>query len=289
MTQISKTCTGVEGLETVLSLSHVVFPSQKTGAFRVKVALTDGDLPMHVWLESKQSKAQWECLVKDTQKHVPKGATYVFPSKVVATTLQNGLSALAKEEETSGCDIALKHLKNGHVELVLTLAAFGCLEGTYSFDMMPMAIDKIDILEAKIRDLEESTSGKTPQPPVLSLTSNALAGPNQYVSWTLQQNGCTKYLELAQDAQGISVLKPGLYCIQFNGYLASWTNGCGVRMLVDGTASASTPVHLDGYGYKAPITHALIATEATVLMFQVYGSYNLNSGAVLSIARLQGF
>ncbi|KAH9159832.1 hypothetical protein LEN26_002144 [Aphanomyces euteiches] len=271
MTQTSKTCAGVDGLETVLSLSHVVFPSQKIGAFRDKVALTDGDLPMHLWLESKQSKAQWECLVKDTQKHAPKGATYVFPSKVVATTLQNGLSALANEEETSGCDIALKHLKNGHVELVLTLTAFGCLEGTYSFDMTTRAIDKIDIMEAKIRDLEESTR------------------PNCFVSWTQQQNGCPKYLELAQDAQSISVLKPGLYYIQFNGYLASSTIGYGVRMLVDDIASASTPVHHDGYGHKAPITHALIATEATVLKFQVYGAHNLNSGAVLRIARLQEF
>ncbi|KAH9114843.1 hypothetical protein LEN26_011683 [Aphanomyces euteiches] len=287
MTQTSKTCAGVDGLETVLSLSHVVFPSQKTGAFRVKVALTDGDLPMHLWLESKQSKAQWECLVKDTQKHVPKGATYVFPSKVVATTLQNGLSALAKVDETSGCNISLHHLKNGHVELVLTLTAFGCLEVSYSFDMMPVLIDKIDILEAKIRDLEESTSGKTSQPPVLS--SNAPTGMNCFVSWTPQQNGSPKYLELAQDAQSMSVLKPGLYYIQFNGYLASLANGSGVRMLVDGTASASTPVHHDGYGYKASIAHTLIATEATVLKFQVYGAHNLNSGAVLSIARLQEF
>ncbi|KAF0723075.1 hypothetical protein Ae201684_017946 [Aphanomyces euteiches] len=232
---------------------------------------------------------QRECLVKDTQKHVPKGATYVFPSKVFATTLQNGLSALAKEEETSGCNIALNHLENGRIELVLTLTAFGCLEGTYSFDMMPMAIDKMDILEAKIRDLEEPPSGKSPQPSVLSLTTNAVEGPNCFVSWTLQQNGSPKHLELAQDAQSISVLKPGLYYIQFNGYLAHWIDGCGVRMLVDGTASASTPVHHDGYGQKAPIAHTLIATEATVLKFQVYGSYNLNSGAVLRIARLQEF
>ncbi|KAH9086766.1 hypothetical protein Ae201684P_000186 [Aphanomyces euteiches] len=149
MAQVTKTSTSVDAMEVVLSLPHVVFPSQKTGAFRVKVALTYGDLPMHLWLESKQSKAQWECLVKDTQKHVPKGATYVFPSKVVATTLLNGLSALAKEEETGGCDISLNHLKNGHVELVLTLAAFGCLEGTYSFDMTPIAIDKLTFWKPK--------------------------------------------------------------------------------------------------------------------------------------------
>ncbi|KAG9414492.1 hypothetical protein AC1031_007899 [Aphanomyces cochlioides] len=301
MTQTSKTSTNADAMEVVLSLPHVVFPSEKIGAFRVKVALTDGDLPMH----SKQSKAQWydfldeivfifqrECLVKDTQKHVPKGATYVLPSKVVATTLQNGLSALAKDEKPSEAGasiVSLKHLKNGHIELVLSLTAFGCLEGTYSFDIVPMEIDKIDILEAKIRDLEESPCGKISRPVVLSLSSNINVGPTCHVTWTVVENPCAKSFELSQDAQSISVVESGLYYIQFDGYFASWTNGSGVKMLMDNATLSSAPVHNDGQGHKATIAHLLIATKATVLMFQVYGSYNLKSGATLSIARLHEF
>ncbi|KAH9114844.1 hypothetical protein LEN26_004927 [Aphanomyces euteiches] len=292
-------------MEVVLSLPHVVFPSDKTGAFRVKVALTDGDLPMHLWLESKQSKAQWyafpdkimlivqrECLVKDTQEHVPKGATYVLPSKVVATTLQNGLSALAKDEkpsEAGGSMVALKHLKSGHIELVLTLTAFGCLEITYSFDMMPMEIDKIDILEAKIRDLEESSCGKISRPVVLSLSLNFNVTPNCYITWTVVENPCAKCFELSQDPRSISVVESGLYYIQFDGYLTNWSNSSGVKMLMDNATITSAPVHNDGHGHKATITHLLIATKATVLMFQVYGSFNLKSGATLSIARLHEF
>ncbi|KAH9087526.1 hypothetical protein Ae201684P_000929 [Aphanomyces euteiches] len=360
---------------------------------------------MRIWMESKESKAQWECVVKDFKEHLGKGVTHHLPSNVILTSLQdglssmdhdveeemevdgcdvdltesqdghlnlelnlkafrslevkydfdmkpmkiekvdileakirdleedkipaflfvssteavnqdedivwdeesssnedffelsedmteNGLSALAKDEkpsEAGGSMVALKHLKSGHIELVLTLTAFGCLEGTYSFDMMPMEIDKIDILEAKIRDLEESSCGKIFRPVVLSLSLNFNVTPNCYITWTVVEKPCAKCFELSQDPRSISVVESGLYYIQFDGYLTNWSNGSGVKMLMDNATITSAPVHNDGHGHKATITHLLIATKATVLMFQVYGSFNLKSGATLSIARLHEF
>ena len=43
----------------VLELSHVVFPSHDE-AFRVQVSVAaDGNLPLHLWFEGKDSKEQW--------------------------------------------------------------------------------------------------------------------------------------------------------------------------------------------------------------------------------------
>ncbi|KAG9414501.1 hypothetical protein AC1031_007908 [Aphanomyces cochlioides] len=73
--------------DVALSLSEVHFPAHDD-PFRVQMALTDGDLPMRLWFENKQSKAQWECLVKDIQDRKPKDANYVLPAPVVVNALQ---------------------------------------------------------------------------------------------------------------------------------------------------------------------------------------------------------
>ncbi|CAK4750213.1 unnamed protein product [Aphanomyces euteiches] len=155
-------------LKVALNLSNVTFPSRKDSSFRVQVFVSDDGLPMRIWLESKQSKGQWECVVKDIKDHLPNGATYVLPNSVVISSLQNGLSLLdqdkKKKVDVVGCNVSLKESKKGRMELGVTLSAFGSLEACYLFDLVPLSVEKVDILEAKIRDLEEALAGKPSSP-----------------------------------------------------------------------------------------------------------------------------
>ncbi|KAF0742732.1 hypothetical protein Ae201684_002432 [Aphanomyces euteiches] len=144
-------------MKKALDLSSVKFTSQPgTDAFRVQISTTDDDVPLKIWLENKRSKEQWECTVKDVAEHAPRGATYVLPSAVVVTSLLTALSApTSQANESEKCSVDLKPATNGGVTLVLTMKAFGQLTAEYSFKMTKLEIATTDVLEAKIRDLQE--------------------------------------------------------------------------------------------------------------------------------------
>ncbi|KAG9414494.1 hypothetical protein AC1031_007901 [Aphanomyces cochlioides] len=175
---------------------------------------------MRIWLESKQAKAQWECIVKDLNNHVPKGAKYALPSSVVISSLQHGLSLLDNETKkqvaAQGRSVDLKESRSDHIELELTLKAFGSLEARYLFGMNPLAIEKMDILEAKIRDLEDALMGKpsTGSPVRLSLSSTIVTHADQYVIWDTTNTTDARYFELMTGNVDITIRQPGLYNIQ---------------------------------------------------------------------------
>ncbi|KAF0712853.1 Aste57867_4633 [Aphanomyces stellatus] len=141
----------------ILELLTVSFPSQSaTHTFAVKMFLSDNeDLPMRLWLESNDTKHQWECLVLDTQNHVPKGAKYVLPWDSVVSSLKSGLEHLASHA-TCECDyvVTLEDGDSGHLRLALVLPYARSYYATYSFDLVPMAIEKVDIVHAQLRDVQ---------------------------------------------------------------------------------------------------------------------------------------
>ncbi|KAH9127430.1 hypothetical protein AeMF1_002274 [Aphanomyces euteiches] len=139
-----------------LELSAVKFVSQPgTDAFRVQVFTTDDDVPMKIWIENKRSKDQWECVVKDVAEHTPKGAKYVLPSPVVVVSLLTTLSAKSEGDKKDECSVDLKPESKGSVTLTLTMKALKRLSAEYLFTMTRLEIAPIDVLEAKIRDLQE--------------------------------------------------------------------------------------------------------------------------------------
>ncbi|RQM12289.1 hypothetical protein B5M09_010640 [Aphanomyces astaci] len=127
--------------DSALSLTNLSFPSHPSAFFRVDLRDTAGDLPMRLWLEDKKTKAQ----------------CYALPSDVVVTFLK--VRGLSTTPET--CHVALQDLENGYIQVVLIVAILGVLDEVFLFKMVPLAIDRIDVVEAKIRDLEESIANSS--------------------------------------------------------------------------------------------------------------------------------
>ncbi|ETV71991.1 hypothetical protein H257_12802 [Aphanomyces astaci] len=143
--------------DSALSLTNLSFPSHPSAFFRVDLRDTAGDLPMRLWLEDKKTKAQWECVTSNIADHVPSGASYALPSDVVVTFLKRAMQGTTPET----CHVALQDLENGYIQVVLIVAILGVLDEVFLFKMVPLAIDRIDVVEAKIRDLEESIANSS--------------------------------------------------------------------------------------------------------------------------------
>ncbi|KAF0693020.1 Aste57867_15969 [Aphanomyces stellatus] len=152
------TQSNAEPLKVVLALSEVTFPNHGED-FRVHLALSGNDvLPLRIWMEEKVSKGQWACTVTDLQNHALPGADYVLPTEVVVLGLKEGLSALdsrGNEVDSGTYEVILTVEKETHRRLVLVMRAFSALLATYEFNLSPLSLEKVDVLESRIRDLED--------------------------------------------------------------------------------------------------------------------------------------
>ncbi|KAH9114848.1 hypothetical protein LEN26_002147 [Aphanomyces euteiches] len=257
-------------MKIALTLSNVIFPSSSPSAFRVQVSVSDDGLPMRIWLESKQTKAQWECIVKDLNDHLPKGAKYALPSSVIISSLQRGLPLLdnetKKEVATQGSSVDLKESRSAHMQLELTLKAFGSLEARYMFGMTPLAIEEVDILEAKIRDLEDALMGNlsTGSPVRLSLSSTLVTHADQFVLWDTTNTTDAKYFEFVTGSAVITIRQAGLYNIQVTAPMKKWDiRYDGFHLLVDDARVINAQVSHNGYCFIGSISHMMISKPGT--------------------------
>ncbi|KAG9414488.1 hypothetical protein AC1031_007895 [Aphanomyces cochlioides] len=265
-------------MKVTLELSHVVFPT-RNDPFRVQVGLTEDNLPMRIWIESKHSKSQWECVVKDIREHVPKGASYSLPTNVILTSVQDGLSRLDREKKkdmnVEGCSVELKESKPGHLDLILTLKAFRSLEAQYTFKMTPMTIEKVDILEAKIRVLQKALDMKNPT--ILWAISTKAVAPKSCVVWDDLLHSNKDYIQVQGDK--LILLRSGMYEIQLSGRVQNWNEmDETVRCQVDGECVASAIV---GRSRVFGINHLLPLDEKSEVRFLSCGEYNLAPECIL--------
>ncbi|KAG9414498.1 hypothetical protein AC1031_007905 [Aphanomyces cochlioides] len=175
----------------------------------------------------------------------------------------------------------------------LTLKAFGSLEVDYLFDMAPLSIEKVDMLEAKVRDLEKVVEGK---PAIfslvyLSLKSTKAVKTGQFVVWDTPKKTNTAYFELSYTKDQIKISKPGLYQIQMTGRMQNWNSSCNyksVHLLEDDEIIANALVSYDGSYYCTALNHTLLTNPWSQIKFQVGANFGLKSGAQLNIFLLQG-
>ncbi|CAK5224202.1 unnamed protein product [Aphanomyces euteiches] len=141
----------------------------------------------------------------------------------------------AKQLETNGeCAVDLKILDAGQLALVLTLKAFSYLTAEYKFPLKAIEVDQKAILEAKMRDMEESLKGGLRPPVFISLKATAVTAPNQKVAWNVEYKSESAYFDLSSDTTTVNILKPGLYQVQLTGTKQGINSGNGVRLLVGG-------------------------------------------------------
>ncbi|KAG9414489.1 hypothetical protein AC1031_007896 [Aphanomyces cochlioides] len=247
-------------LKRSLSLPNVTFPSRE-GSFRGEMSVNDDLSTARIWLESKQSKNQWECVVKDIKQHLPNGEAFVLSHSVVISFLEHALSLLdqdkKKEVDIVGCNVGLRESGKGHLEMGLTLTAFDSFKACYSFDLIPLSLEK---------------------------TNSAYK--NDLVVWDTIETSNAQYFELNRAKNEITIRQAGLYHIQMTAQMQSWGRGCGsFHLLVDGIHAAQACVANNGWG---SLSHIVISKQATKIKMRAdSNTYALRSGAKVIIVLLQ--
>ncbi|KAH9089139.1 hypothetical protein LEN26_019246 [Aphanomyces euteiches] len=148
-------------LEVALELSSVKFESyEPADVFRVQLSTTGNSLPISIWMEAKRSKLQWKCDVQDFANHAPADAKYVLPVSTVLAALQAALTAKTKHkldgENSKDKSLQIDMFKDGsELRLSLEIEALFGMHARYEFTLKQVEVQRIDILEAKLRDLTE--------------------------------------------------------------------------------------------------------------------------------------
>jgi hypothetical protein len=124
---------------------------------------------------------------------------------------------------------------NSMAVLTLTISLMdGIWKNTYTFTLLPVELNKVDVLEAKLRDADEAISklsagvenlAVSQSPPVLSISSKTAAGHNQIIQWNSETPKLIteSHFGLSADFKQITVSQAGLY--QINVRVAGTNNG----------------------------------------------------------------
>ncbi|EQC28121.1 hypothetical protein SDRG_14081 [Saprolegnia diclina VS20] len=160
---------------------------------------------MVIWLESKKTKLQWQCKIDDITKHME--TTYALPNAVVLAAIKNGLTA---------SDGAAS--KKPSLALALEIKMSPEWTASYRFEMSAIKVEVVDILEARIRDLEEAKAAPRMEFCTLATTLRHANNTSTMFSW---MNSTASTLLRVDKTTNIVVLQPGLYHVHCDLALAS--------------------------------------------------------------------
>ncbi|RHZ28781.1 hypothetical protein DYB26_015239 [Aphanomyces astaci] len=91
--------------------------------------------------------------------------------------------------------VALQDLEKGHVKVVLTVAILGVLDADFLFKIVSLVVERIDSLDAKVRDLEEDW------------------GLNQLMStWPKKEEGSDSGVPFGRAVGGVKLLLDSVSC-----------------------------------------------------------------------------
>ncbi|KAH9105401.1 hypothetical protein LEN26_014784 [Aphanomyces euteiches] len=219
----------------------------------------------------------------------------MLPPNVVMASLQEGFALLdktkKKEMDVNGCLVRLSEAENGSLQLILTLKAFhSSLEAQYVFQINPIAIEKVVILEAQILDLQNSVrhleaalQEKTRV--VFSASSTKMVAPKNCVVWNNSHVYNDAYFDLSDDTTEVFIIERGLYEIQMTGRVHSWNDMVEtVHCLVDGVCVAAAFV---GESRLFGMNRVLLLEADARMMFVPCGKYNLEPGCSLSLVLVE--
>jgi len=135
-------------------------------------------------------------------------------------------------------DLLLKH--GGEVSLVLTLSMCGIWKPKFTFPLLPVGLDKIDVLEAKLRDAQEEIEiMKREKEDVgfLSVSSKTCCAAQGFVVWDAIEPKVinSNYFRMNTENREVTILQRGAYMIQVR--LAGNNNGNGgsLGLQINGT------------------------------------------------------
>ncbi|CAK4669770.1 unnamed protein product [Aphanomyces euteiches] len=127
--------------------------------------------------------------------------------------------------------------------MALTMTALDPLKVVYSFTLEEKSVKFVNVLDAKIRDLQEAMATKLDLTTTWFFESTGETVANNSIQWkastALPPGACL-------NSSSITLFKTGLYSIQFSGTMPYWSNGYGVGLRVGGEFVAHTPCGHDG-------------------------------------------
>ncbi|KAG9414635.1 hypothetical protein AC1031_008043 [Aphanomyces cochlioides] len=288
-------------LVKVLDLSHVVFPPDEE-AYRVHSLLPRMEIS-HCICGSKERNQKSNgnniagivldnvvlirvCTVTDLTTHAPRDADYVLPFSTVKTYLMRGLRALdrATKVDRKDCNVRLARSTSGETTMTLTMTALDPLKVVYSFTLEEKSVKFVDVLDAKIRDLQEAMPIKLDLTTTWLFESTGETVANDPIQW----KALTALPPGARlNSTSITLFKTGLYLIQFSGTMPYWSNGYGVGLHVSGEPVTHTPCGHDGRANS--LLYLLKVTKSTLVCLSVFGKSTLAANASLTIVLLQEY
>mmetsp|Transcript_1755 Transcript_1755/g.3607 ORF Transcript_1755/g.3607 Transcript_1755/m.3607 type:complete len:304 (+) Transcript_1755:55-966(+) len=273
--------------------TKVKFPSQPFDVFRATVSSTsEGVL---VWVESKKSKQQWQATFKKISDVGPAGV----PEGAVLAFLKKALELVSEEDEEDEAktnqDDPQVDLDQADGEMVLTLVLSvmgGIWKPEFVFALLPVGLEKVDMLEAKVRDAQEEIESLRAQlaagsaPAYLSISSATACANQQMVTWDAAAPVAitASHFELSADKKQVTVLKEGLYQVNVRLAGTNYSNTQSLGLQVNAVEVAQC-TQSDANGHQnSPQLHELMILKANDTL-QVRCGANSNSLAVANANR----
>eukprot|EP01032_Pedospumella_encystans_P008704 gene8704-10301_t len=201
---------------------NLCFSPQSQDSYRVRA--TSCSEGVTLWVESVECKEQWQVTVRTISDFGPSG----IPDDVVYALLEKALglveSGLGSADDPK---IDLRTSDKG-VLLTLQLVLGGVWRPEFVFTLLPVALEKVDLLEARLRDaydeIKALRAGNTPA--YLSISSKTICPHNEIVQW--DGDGpivSPSYFKFSEDFKQVTILKGGVYQISLR--LLGRSNGHG--------------------------------------------------------------
>ncbi|RHZ14595.1 hypothetical protein DYB37_008593 [Aphanomyces astaci] len=235
--------------DLVLALSRTTFASH-TDLFRAEIFTVGGELPIRIWMESRRSKGQWECTVTNFDDHRPAGAAYSLPPTTILTALMSVLTCTSKRsnetcsENCEHYDIDLHPLPQRGLSLALSMEAFVGMRADYTFQLAPCAVEALDVVHAKVRDLEEEVAElraenrrlrsakrhKAARTPLdrLEVSSGHDTDAFDHIAWTVPTLSQPSLVSINSDHDVLTIRREGLFHLHVSG---SCTTSSGLLVL----------------------------------------------------------
>ncbi len=262
------------GFETV-SFKNVSFPSAPLSLKRVALSPSDDHEDDHfkIWVEDKETKAQWGVTVVDVTRH----GSAALPAVEIFCMLKRSLSDLAtgsgveEGSKASGTGEDVKTSMDGVVNktdfiLSMQLHVTRSWRPVYQFTLTPISLNPTDVFLAKQRDTNEEIGQMRQEMALmrqlismlvsanerrsfafLSLDSISACSGGNNVTWNEVAGArmiTASHFELSADQRSVTVKVPGVYQVQCR--LTASPERAAASMVGPGFTSAARPGFTSG-------------------------------------------
>ncbi|KAG4040350.1 hypothetical protein JG687_00016648 [Phytophthora cactorum] len=180
------------------------------GSFRYRISLKNEQV--NLWLEDRTSKKQWQSGLLTKEDYVTAANTFVDASAAdYVSCFQQCLDCSLDNSNES--QRKLVSLKNGRLQLEMSIKLRllrSVREVKYIFKLEPVAVDKIDILESKLKDQQEELDKFRGLGERAFLHAESVTWNSSKLQW--KPIDSTNFV-LASEKTSIMVRVPGLYTI----------------------------------------------------------------------------